>query len=105
MQHAVAKELLLPDPTFYPVDDDMGEGLLHREIAEALRLLVQRFLALSAKVARVGANQFIYLTQGKPNESLAPDVYVLPGVGPDINIDCWKVWETGIVPSFALEVV
>jgi hypothetical protein len=30
---------------------------------------------------------------------------VLPGVSLDRSIDCWKVWETGIVPSFALEVV
>jgi hypothetical protein len=32
-------------------------------------------------------------------------VYVLPGVSPDIAPACWKVWETGVVPSFALEVM
>jgi Uma2 family endonuclease len=106
MSQAVAKLLFPdPDPTFYPVDDDMGEGLLHREIAEVLRLLLQRFLTQQGAVARVGANQFIYLVQFDAEKSVAPDVYVLPGVTLDTSIQCWKVWETGIVPSFALEVV
>jgi hypothetical protein len=104
MVQAAAK-LLSPDPTFYPVDDDMGEALLHRDIAEVTRILMQRFLTLQGVVARVGANQFIYFVQGNPEKTVAPDVYVLPGVTLDTSIDCWKVWETGIVPSFALEVV
>jgi hypothetical protein len=32
-------------------------------------------------------------------------VYVLPGVDPTTHVASWKVWETGISPSFALEVV
>jgi hypothetical protein len=37
---------------------------------------------------------------------VAPDLYVLPGVAPGTRVRTWKkVWETGIVPSFALEVV
>jgi hypothetical protein len=97
--------LPVPDPTFYPIDDDMGEGLLHRVISEDLRVLVQRLLTQRGAVARVGANQYIYFVQGDPDRCVAPDVYVLPGVPLDRSIDCWKVWETGIVPSFALEVV
>jgi Uma2 family endonuclease len=94
-----------PDPTFYPVDDEMGEGLTHRNTAELLRVLLALFLAHQRKVACVGANQFIYWVQGDPKKTVAPDVYVLPGVPADTPIDCWKVWETGIVPSVVVEVV
>lgn len=93
------------DPTHYPVHDDMGEGSLQRFISELLRPLLARFLSERGEKAFVGADQFIYWVQFEPTRSVAPDVYVLPGVDPGIEIDSWKVWETGIVPSFALEVV
>jgi Uma2 family endonuclease len=83
----------------------MGEGLTHRDITELLRVLIGLFLAREGKVARVGANQFIHWVQGDPRQTIAPDVYTLPGVPADTEIECWKVWETGIVPSFAVEVV
>ena len=105
MRHALAGDLHAPDPTFYPVDDDMGESLLHRHIADLLRILLQRHLTLGGQRALVGANQFIYFVQGDPKACVSPDVYVLPGVPLDTPIDCWKVWETGVVPSLAIEVV
>jgi len=93
------------DPTVYPVDDRMAEGTLHRELAELLRPLVARHLAGAGVVARVGANQFIYWKQYEPTRSVAPDVYVLPGIDPTLEFGAWKVWESGVVPSFALEIV
>jgi Uma2 family endonuclease len=105
MPSALARNLAGADPTFYPVDDGMGEGLGHRRTAEFLRILLELFLAHQRKVACVGANQFIYWVQGDPTKTVAPDVYVLPGVPADADIDCWKVWETGIVPSVVVEVV
>jgi Uma2 family endonuclease len=102
---AVAKNLPRPDPTFYPVDDDMPESTLQREISEVLRPLLQRFLTQQGIVARVGASQFIYWVQGDPRISVGPDFYVLPGIQPGTEYECWKVWETGVVPSFALEIV
>ena len=105
MRHALARDLYAPDPTFYPVDDNMGESLLHRQIADVLRVLLQRHLTQSGQQALVGASQFIYFVQGDPKACVSPDVYVLPGVPLDTPIDCWKVWETGVVPSFAVEVV
>jgi len=53
----------------------------------------------------VGADQFIYYQQFNAHARVATDVYVLPGVRPDAAVRSWKVWETGVVPSFALEVV
>jgi hypothetical protein len=102
---SAAKRPVSRDPTHYPVDEKMGEGSLQRFISELLRPLLARFLAERGERAFVGADQFIYWVQHEPTRSVAPDVYVLPGVDPEIEIDCWKVWETEVVPSFAFEVV
>ena len=91
-------------PPLYPESDDMGEHEIQRLIAELLRPLIDRFLLERRRPAHVGADQFIYWKEGTPTRRLAPDVYVLPGVDRSIAIPCWKTWETGIVPSFALEI-
>jgi hypothetical protein len=103
MTHAAARRV--HDSTFYPITDDMGEGSLQRFIAEMLRPLVERWLASKGKPTFVGADQFVYWKQFDPRRQLAPDILVLPGVAPGSKVDCWKTWETGIVPSFALEIV
>jgi hypothetical protein len=83
----------------------MGEGTLQRLISELLRPLLAQVLSELGVKAFVGADQFIYYEQFAPTEVVAPDVYVMPGFDQDIEVDCWKTWETGVVPSFALEVV
>ena len=88
----------------YPETDDMGEHELQRFIAEMLRPMLARFLAERGVVAHAGADQFVYWAQGNPTKRIAPDLYILPGVRQDIAIRSWKTWETGIVPSFVLEV-
>jgi hypothetical protein len=93
------------DPTHYPIRDDMGEGSLQRLISELLRPLLGRVLVELGIKAFVGADQFIFYEQYNPRKVVAPDVYVMPGFSPDIEVDCWKTWETGVAPSFALEVV
>jgi len=93
------------DRTYYPIDDDRCCGSLERLISELLRPLLAQVLADLGVKAFVGADQFIYYEQFAPTEVVAPDVYVMPGFDQDIEVDCWKTWETGVVPSFALEVV
>jgi hypothetical protein len=94
------------DPTVYPVEDDLGEHELQTYMRELLRPLLARLFAERGIVAHVGSDQFIYWVQYTPTRSVAPDIYVLPGVSQDIAIGAWKVWlEGGIVPSFALEFV
>lgn len=97
----------LEDLTFYPDHDDMGESTLQRLITELFRPLLARFLAEAQRGPRpfVGADQFIYYIKGNPKAVVAPDVYVMPGVEPDITPRCWKTWETGVAPSFALEIM
>jgi len=105
MVSAATKRPVRADPTHYPIEDDVGEGILHKLIAELLRPLVERWLAARGTPVFVGANQSIYWVQYEPTKCVAPDVYVLPGVAGDADVETWKVWETGIVPTFALEVV
>jgi Uma2 family endonuclease len=93
------------DPTVYPVEERVGEDILQRLIVELLRPLVQRWLDTRGETALVGADQFIYWKQHDPLRRIAPDVYVLPGVRAGTDVPSWKVWETGVVPSFAVEVV
>lgn len=90
----------------YPTEDDVGEEMIQRLICELMRPLLGRFLRERRVRAFVGADQFIYWRQFEPTTCVSPDVYVMPGVDPDLaGVKSWKVWETGIVPSFALEVV
>ena len=83
----------------------MGEDLLQRFIVEMLRPLIAALFAKQGRKALVGADQFIYWEQHNPRKAVAPDVYVLPGLDPRTRVKAWKVWEGGIVPSFALEVM
>lgn len=93
------------DPIYYPETDDMGEDALQRFIAELLRPLVAMWLVMCGRRCFVGADQFIYLVEGDTKQRVAPDVYVLPGVDPDVAPPCWKLWELVAPPSFALEIV
>jgi hypothetical protein len=94
-----------PDPTVYPDTDDMGEPTLQTFIVDALMPLVERWLAVGGPPTFVGRNTFIYWKQYNATERLAPDLYVLPGTAPKTQTSSWKTWETGQVPSFALEIV
>jgi hypothetical protein len=93
------------DPTVYPIEEKVGEDSLQTFILEVLRPLVERWYADLGKPTFVGADQFIYYKQFDPKKVVAPDVYVMPGVQPGTRIPSWKTWMTGVVPSFALEVV
>lgn len=93
------------DPTFYPTEVKVGQDTLQMLILELLRPLVERWLARRGKPTFVGEDQFLYYEQFHPEKVVAPDLYVLPGVKPGRRIRSWKVWKTGVVPSFALEVV
>ncbi len=105
MPSAAAPRPPLEDTTVYPVTDDMGDPTLQFLITLVLVPLLQRWLALSGKRAFAGGNTFFYWKQFDASECLAPDVYVLPGVSLTPRVGAWKVWETGKVPTFALEIV
>lgn len=95
----------LDDPTYYPIEETVGEDSLQRFIAELLRGAIDYFLRLRDKPTFVGADQFIYWVQHRPQKVVAPDVYVLPGVEREARVRCLKTWEAGVVPSLAVEIV
>jgi Uma2 family endonuclease len=104
---AVAQIAPQPDPTIYPVSDDMGENTLETLIRVVLLPLLQRYLAERGTPMFVGSSQFIYWQQFNSARSLAPDIYTIPALPPDAEPTCIKTWELGPggVPPFALEVV
>src|SRR5262245_56379070 len=93
------------DPTYYPIEEKVGQDTLQMLILEVLRPLTERWYNLLGKPTFVGADQFIYYKQCHPSKVVAPEIYVLPGVRPGRRVKSWKTWKTGIIPSFALEVV
>ena len=93
------------DPTVYPVEERVGEDILQRWIVELFRPLVEQWLKDQGVRAFVGADQFIYYRQHDASKRMAPDTYVLPGVEPLAHVPSWKTFETGITPSFVVEVV
>ena len=93
------------DPTVYPSTDNMGDPTLQVSIAVMLLGLLEGWVASRGKPAFVGMNTFFYWKQHDPSETVAPDVYVLPGVSLVERPPSWKVWETGKAPSFAIEIV
>src|SRR5262245_43466877 len=86
------------DPTFYPIEEKVGQDTLQMFILELLRPLIERWYKLLGKPTFVGADQFIYYKRAHPSKVVSPDVYVLPGVLPGRRIKSWKTWKTDIVP-------
>jgi len=89
----------------YPVEDQMAESWLHLLVRSLLLMLTRRLLHTRGEIAFVGSDQFLYWVRGDPQRAIAPDLYVLPGVDPDSAGRSWKLWEEGVVPSLAVEVV
>jgi hypothetical protein len=80
--------------------------MLQRRIVELLRPLLEWWLNVCRGVVEfVGADQFIYWRQYDPQATVAPDIYVIPGVDPSTQPKSWKLWLDKVVPSLALEVV
>ena len=67
MTSAAAKRRV-EDPTFYPVEEKVGEDSLQTFVAELFRGLVERHLAVQGKPTFVGADQFIYWVQHHPEK-------------------------------------
>ncbi|MCU0687883.1 MAG: Uma2 family endonuclease [Polyangiaceae bacterium] len=83
----------------------MGEPTLETFVRVALLPLLERYFAALGVRAHVGSNQFIYWKRFEPTRSVAPALYVVPGLAPRTQFDGIKTWESGDVPSFALEIV
>jgi Uma2 family endonuclease len=88
-----------------PFENDMGENSLQRFISELLRPQIEEHLRETQGPTFVGADQYVGWDPDDAEKVLSPDVYVLPGIEPGEEFDFWRVWQTTIIPSFALEIV
>jgi len=94
------------EPVIYPSTDHMGEHEIQRYLTEVLRPLLAQLFRARGVVAHAGADTFIYWREGDPKTTVAPDVYVLPGIAQERKEPSWKLWELdGVRPSFAPEIV
>lgn len=93
------------DEIYDPFENDIGENSLQRFISELLRPQIEAHLAGTIGPTFVGADQYVGWDPDDGEKVLSPDVYVLPGVAPGEEFDFWRVWQTTIIPSFALEIV
>jgi Uma2 family endonuclease len=95
------------DPTEYPVRGGLGKDWREMLVASNFRPLLQSFLEERQVNVFVGANQFIYYVRGDPDTRVLPSIYVMPNI--DVTklgyLGCWKTWQTGAIPCFALEIV
>ncbi len=89
----------------YPESDGkpMAESDIHIEQLINLRFALRTFFRERADVY-VGANMFLYYTEGDPHDVVAPDVFVVIGA-PNRLRRTYKVWqENGHVPNVIFEI-
>ena len=87
----------------YPESD--GKPLAETEVHVLLMLdtiaILREFFRAVARVY-VAGNMLLYYKKGNPHRSVAPDVFVVFGVGKQQR-RTYKLWEEGAAPAFVLE--
>jgi Uma2 family endonuclease len=86
----------LSQDVYYPTSDGkpMGETDQHRLEMQAFVLEVLEDLFAADPDVYVAGNNFVYFTEGAPEDCVSPDAYVVKGVARRPR-DCYKVWEEG----------
>ncbi len=89
----------------YPERDGkpMGETEKHRQVMVDLIEALKTFFADESDVY-VSGNLFVYFVEGEPGKSVAPDVFVVRGVGKHKR-RIYKLWEEGQTPNVVIEVL
>ncbi|MGH9767908.1 MAG: Uma2 family endonuclease, partial [Blastocatellia bacterium] len=92
----------------YPESDGkpMAETELHRQLMINLIEALRNFFSLQADVY-VSGNMFIYYVEGDTSKNVAPDVFVVRGVGKRLGERTrrvYKLWEEGVAPCVVIEV-
>jgi hypothetical protein len=89
-----------PRPLFFPVAENVGEGIMGFEIRSILYEIVRLAFGESALVS---SDQFLYWDPTNPKRCLAPDLGVRVGT-PNEVLSTWKTWERG-APQVGVEIV
>lgn len=91
-------------PVVYPTSDGkpMAETDLHRQ--EMVRLIDTLDVHFATDgSAYVSGNMLLYYEEGNPRRSVAPDVFVVPGIARGLR-EIYKLWEEGVPPALVIEV-
>lgn len=95
----------LPRRVEYPESDDKPttDRDLNRFAMEDTEFILREHFQSDPGVY-ISANLFIYYTEGEPQDRVAPDVFIVKGIG---NQPREKIllWEEGIAPQVAFEFV
>lgn len=95
-----------PRPVVYPTSDGkpMAETDKHADIMTYAKEALRSFYAPQADRVYVSGNNFVYWREGRPQDRVSPDAYVVFGV-PQRQRDSYMSWLEGDrLPSWVLEV-
>ncbi len=89
--------------TDYPESDGepMAETGFHVTLIAFFLAMLRSFFH-SRNDVYVGANMFVYYSEGDPTKKVAPDLFVVFGV-PNHERRIWKTWEEGKGPNVVFE--
>jgi len=88
-----------PAPVHFPVEEQVPESLVHRQLLSLLFAIVKRGFGDRALIS---SDQFLYWDPTNPKQCLAPDLAVRLGAAP-LALETWKTWELG-APHLGVEI-
>src|SRR5262245_24817005 len=98
------KALTVPETIYYPETDGkpMGETDVHIDALIYLREALRDHFRDASQVY-VAGNMFLYYEEGEPTACVAPDVFVVLGVGKHER-RTYRLWEEGQPPAVVFEI-
>lgn len=102
-QHKAALAVDFDPPIVYPASDGepVAETDIHRDLMFELIGALKAYFQAAPDVY-ISGNLFIYYVEGKPARRVAPDLFVVRGVGKHER-RVYKLWEEGVVPEVVIE--
>ena len=97
----IEQEIIYPDTDGLPLPDSLEQEPYFIEILATLKAFLER------KDVLVSGNTLIYYVEGDPSFSVAPDCYIVFGIGRAALLELhrtYRVWEAGKFPDFVLEI-
>ena len=94
-------EIFYPETDGLPLPDSLEQEPFFIEILATLKAFLEDLDVL------VSGNTIIYYMEGDPNLSVAPDCYIVFGIGRAALLELhrtYRVWEAGKFPDFVLEI-
>ena len=95
------QEIIYPDTDGLPLPDSLEQEPYFIEILATLKVFLESMDVL------VSGNTLIYYVEGDPSFSVAPDCYIVFGIGRAALLELhrtYRVWEAGKFPDFVLEI-